>query len=129
MPKADYIVPESRPWFKLYDARVSKHLDYLDVPLYYFLDEAAKEHPENIALNFFGRNINYKEYKDLTDNFAHALMVNGIQKGDRIIITAVNCPQALIALYGSMKAGAIPILLNPLYTAKELEYFFNDTKQ
>lgn len=126
MPKADYIVPDNRPWFKLYDSHVPKHLDYLDVPLHYFLDEAAREHPDNIALNFFGKNINYREYKDLTDKFAHALIVNGVQKGDKVLIMAVNCPQVLIALYGSMKAGAIPVPLNPLYTAKELEYFFKD---
>jgi long-chain acyl-CoA synthetase len=126
MPKADYIVPDSRPWFKLYDSRVQKHIDYLNVPLYYFLDEAAREHPEKTALNFFGKNISYREYKDLTDKFAHSLMVNGIQKGDKILIMAVNCPQVIIAMYGAMKAGAVPVPLNPLYTAKELEYFFKD---
>lgn len=126
MSKAEYVVPDERPWFKLYDAHVSKHLDYPDVPLYHFLDEAAAEHPERIALNFFGTNITYGEYKELTDKFAHALMVNGIQKGDKILIMAVNCPQVIIAMYGAMKAGAIPVPLNPLYTSKELEYFFKD---
>ncbi len=128
MSKAQYIVPDNRPWFKLYDSHISKHLDYVDEPLYYFIDRAAEEKPDNIALNFFGANITYREYRKLINQFAHALQKAGIQKGDRVLIMAVNCPQVLIALYGSMKAGAIPIPLNPLYTAKELEYFFNDLK-
>ena len=41
---------------------------------------------------------------------------------------AANCPQNIISFYGSAKAGAIPVMLNPLYTAQELEYFFKDTE-
>lgn len=126
MSKADYQVPDSRPWFKLYGRDVSKHLDYPNVTLNHFIDEAAAEHPEKVALSFYGTNITYREYKDLVDKFCHALMVNGIQKGDRIIIMAVNCPQTIVAIMGTMKAGAIPVPLNPLYTPKELEYFFKD---
>ena len=126
MSKADYQVPDSRPWFKLYGSNIERHLDYPDVPLYHFLDEAAADHPDNIAMSFYGTNITYKEYKELVDKFCHSLLVNGIQKGDRVILMAVNCPQTLIAFMGTMKAGAIPIPLNPLYTAKELEYFFKD---
>ena len=126
MSKADYQVPDSRPWFKLYGADVSRHLDYPDVTLNHFIDEAAAEHPEKIALSFYGTNITYREYGELVDKFCHALMVNGIQKGDRVIIMAVNCPQTIISIMGTMKAGAIPVPLNPLYTPKELEYFFKD---
>lgn len=126
MSKAEYYVPDDRPWFKYYDEGVEKHIDYLEEPLFYFLDKAAKENPNNIALSYFGTEINYKDYKELVDKFAHALQLSGIHKGDRVIIMAVNCPQAVISIYGTMKAGAIPIPLNPLYTAKELEYFFKD---
>jgi len=126
MPKTDYYVPDNRLWFKLYDEGVGRHLDYPEVPLYAFLDKAAKEHPENIALSYFGTEISYKDYKDLVDRFAHALQKNGIQKGDRVIIMAINCPQVVISIFGTIKAGAIPVPLNPLYTAKELEYFFKD---
>jgi len=126
MSKAEYQVPDSRPWFKLYGSNIERHLNYPDVPLYHFLDEAAADHPENIAMSFYDKNITYKEYKDLVDKFCRSLLVNGIQKGDRVIIMAVNCPQTIIALMGTMKAGAIPIPLNPLYTSKELEYFFKD---
>jgi long-chain acyl-CoA synthetase len=126
MSKADYQVPDSRPWFKLYGTNIEKHLDYPDVPLYDFLDKAAANHPENIAMSFYGKNITYREYGELVNKFCRALLVNGIQKGDRVIIMAVNCPQTIIAHMGVMKAGAIPVPLNPLYTPKELEYFFKD---
>jgi len=126
MPKAEHQVPDSRPWFKLYGENIKKHLDYPDVPLFYFLDEAAAEHPDKIAMSFYGNNITYKQYKELADKFSHALLVNGVGKGDRVMIMAVNCPQTLIATIGAMKAGAIAVPLNPSYSIKELEYFFKD---
>lgn len=128
MSKAEYKVPDNRPWIKMYNDYVPESLEYYDEPLFYLIDRVAQESPEKIALNYFGTNINYGEYEELINKFAHALQLSGIQKGDKILIMAINCPQSLIALFGSMKAGAIPVPLNPLYTAKELEYFFNDLK-
>jgi len=126
MSTADYRVPDSRPWFNLYAKNIEKHLDYPDVPLYYFLDESAGKHPNNVALSFYGREITYKELKELVNRFCHALLVNEVKKGDRVMITAVNCPQTIIAILGSMRAGAIPVPLNPFYSVKELEYFFKE---
>ncbi|MFA6252298.1 MAG: AMP-binding protein [Candidatus Paceibacterota bacterium] len=115
-----------RKWHDLYTETVSYNYEYPEVPLFYFLDKSAEESPDNIALSFYGKEITYLEYKDLTDRFASALQKQGIQKGDKVMILGVNCPQNIIAFYGTMKAGAVPVLLNPLYTAEELEYFFKD---
>lgn len=115
-----------RKWHHLYSENVPANIDYPEVPLFYFLDKSAQESPDNIALSFYGKEINYGEYKDLTDKFANALQKQGIQKGDKVMILGVNCTQNIIAFYGTMKSGAIPVLLNPLYTSEELEYFFKD---
>ncbi len=117
-----------RKWEKLYSGKLALNMEIPEKPIHYFLDKAAIEDPDNVALSFYGRDIKYGEYKELTDKFARALQSEGIQKGDKIMILAANCPQNIIALYGSLKAGAVPVLLNPLYTAKELEYFFKDAQ-
>jgi long-chain acyl-CoA synthetase len=119
-------VEGNRPWEKLYSGELALDMDFPEKPIYYFLDKAALDDPEKVALSFYDKEITYAEYKDLTDRFARALQEEGIQKGDKIMILAVNCPQVIIAMYGSLKAGAVPVLLNPLYTSKELEYFFGD---
>jgi long-chain acyl-CoA synthetase len=118
----------SRKWEQFYSGGLKLNMDIPEKPIYYFLDKAALENPDNIALSFYDNEINYRDYKILTDKFARALQEDGVQKGDKIMILAVNCPQNIIALYGSLKAGAVPVLLNPLYTAKELEYFFKDAE-
>jgi len=126
MAKADYYVPDDRPWFKHYPEGVPHHLDYPEIALYHFLDETAKKHPDKVALVFYGKEITYKELKELSDRFAHALQDLGIQKGDRVIFLLPDCPQFPIGFLGTIKAGAIPVPLNPLYTGEELRYFFKD---
>jgi len=126
MAKADYYVPDNRPWFKHYPQGIPCHLDYPEIPLSKFLDDSAQSNPNNTALIFYGKEITYKELKELSDKFARALQDLGIQKGDRVVLLLPNCPQFVIAFYGIMKAGAIPCPLNPLYTGEELKYFFKD---
>jgi long-chain acyl-CoA synthetase len=117
-----------RPWFNLYPEWSPKNIDYPEVPVFYYIDKNALECPENIALTFYDKDINYKEFKVLTDKFARALQENGIHKGDRVMIVAANCPQNIISFYGSIKAGAVPVMLNPLYTPQELKYFLKDAE-
>jgi len=42
MAKAEYYVPDDRPWFKFYPEGVPHHLDYPEIPLYQFLDDSAE---------------------------------------------------------------------------------------
>jgi long-chain acyl-CoA synthetase len=58
----------------------------------------------------------------LSDAFAAALVAQGVQKGDRVAILLINCPQFIVAQLGAWKAGAIAALINPLYTGSELEH-------
>jgi long-chain acyl-CoA synthetase len=122
----NFYIEGDRPWFNLYPENSPKNLAYPEVPVFHYIDKHAAESPDSIALTFYDRDISYKEFKDLTDRFARALQEYGIQRGDRVMILAVNCPQNIISIYGCAKAGAVPVALNPLYTAKELEYFFKD---
>ncbi len=55
-----------------------------------------------------------------SDRFAGWLASRGIRPGDRVAIFLENCPQFAIAYYGAMKAGAIPVCLNPMHKAVEL---------
>ncbi|HHS97098.1 MAG TPA: long-chain fatty acid--CoA ligase, partial [Chloroflexi bacterium] len=115
-----------RPWLERYDPGVPHHLEYPDVPLYYFLEEAARKHPDHTATIFKGGKLTYRELNDLTDRMAAALADMGVKKGDRVALLLVNCPQFLISYFGAMKAGAIVVACNPLYAPPELEHQLND---
>jgi long-chain acyl-CoA synthetase len=63
---------------------------------------------------------------ELTDRLAAALTDMGISKGDRVGILMPNTPQFVIAFYGILKAGAVVVATNPLYTPAEIVHQVND---
>src|SRR3989304_1106717 len=71
---------ESRPWLKYYDPQVSPHLTYPRIPLYSLLDETAGKHPTNPCTKFFGKQLTYRQIKQLSDRFAAGLHRMGIRK-------------------------------------------------
>lgn len=128
MIKASIQVPPDRPWLKKYSQGINANLEYPDIPVYERLENSAAKYTEKVALSFYGKEISYRELNELSDRFANALQHYGIKKGDRILFMLPTCTQFFIAYFGALKAGAISIPLNPLYTVKELEYFFQDAE-
>jgi long-chain acyl-CoA synthetase len=120
-------VPEFRPWLKHYDPEVPSHLTYPRIPLYGLLDGTAAKHPSNTCTNFFGKRLTYQQMKGLSDCLAESLGSLGVRKGDRVVLLLPNSPQFLIAFYGILKAGAVVVPLNPLYTEPELEFHLTDS--
>jgi long-chain acyl-CoA synthetase len=117
----------AKPWIANYPPEIAASLEYPRVPLTYFLEQAAKNYPNHNALYFLGKRITYHELLTMSYQFAHALMKRGVKKGDRVAIMLPNSPQAVIAYYGALFAGAIVVQTNPLYTERELAYQMNDS--
>ncbi len=117
-----------RPWLKSYDPDVRYHLDYECVPLFEYVERAAKNYPNREAIIFQNNRISYAKLKRLSDVVAANLRYFGIKKGDRVAIMLPNLPQTIIAYWGVLKAGAIVVMTNPLYMEKELVHHFNDSE-
>lgn len=118
---------EDRPWLKCYDEGVPHHIEYPQVPLFYFLEEAARLHPETPCTIFKGAKITYKEMNEITDRLAAGLAQEiGIKKGDRVGLFMPNTPQFVMAYFALLKLGAIVVATNPLYSPREIEHQVND---
>jgi long-chain acyl-CoA synthetase len=113
---------EQTPWFSHYDKDVPRTLvPYPERTLPDYIADAAREHPDLVALLFKGLRITYGELEKLSDAFAVALADLGVKKGDRVALLLPNCPQFIIAELGAWKAGATVLPLNPIYTESELQ--------
>ncbi len=117
-----------RPWLTSYDKEVRHHIDYERVPIFEYLERAAKNYPSRDAIVFQNNKISYKKLKLLTDRIASNLRAHGIKKGDKVAIMLPNLPQTIISYWGVLKAGAIGVMTNPLYMEKELVHHFNDSE-
>jgi long-chain acyl-CoA synthetase len=106
---------------------VPASLVYPDVPLSGLLDDAAESHPDATATIFFDRKRTYKSISDAAWRFANGLRRMGIGKGDRVALVLPNTPQFVIAFYGALRAGAVVVPCNPLYTPPELQHQLTDS--
>ena len=116
----------SRPWLSHYDPGVPAQLEYPAVPVFHFLDEAARLCPERACLIFQSETTTYREVAARTDRLAEALSSLGIRKGERVGICMPNCPEFVLAYFAILKAGAIVVAINPLYTPAEIIHQVND---
>jgi long-chain acyl-CoA synthetase len=116
----------SRPWLDHYDPGVPPHLVYPAIPVFHFLDEAARLCPERLCLIFQGETYTYREVAAQSDRLAAALTGLGIRKGERVGIFMPNCPEFMLAYFAILKAGAVVVATNPLYTPPEIIHQVND---
>jgi len=116
-----------RPWYKHYVGNTPKEITLPEGPLHKYLDRAAEEYPDNLALFYEGVKINYRELKELVDRAANGFAKLGVKKGDTVGLMLINCPQFVISYFGALKCGATIAPINPLSMPKELRVYLQDT--
>ena len=119
--------PSSRPWTAHYSPSVPASITAPEQPLTWLLDEAARTSGAFTAIEYFGARLSYTQLSSLADRFARGLVKLGVRRGDRVAICLPNSPQFPIAFFGALKAGAVVVPTNPLYTPPELEHQLRDS--
>jgi long-chain acyl-CoA synthetase len=114
------------PWLDNYPPGVAEQIDIPRQNLAQLLEDAAARFPDRPALHFEGRMITYRELAEQAWRFAGALAAMGVRKGDRVGTILPNSPQAVIALFGIWRLGAVAVQNNPTYTKRELAHQLAD---
>jgi len=70
----------------------------------------------------------YRELRDEVALFAGALVNQGVEKGDRVIVYMPMVPQAVVAMLACARIGAIHSVVFGGFAAKELATRINDAK-
>jgi long-chain acyl-CoA synthetase len=126
------------PWLRFYDPATPRTLAYPDVTLDYFLDVAARDYPDHMAITFvlkyalggrlrIGGQVDYRSLRAQVDHFAAALDALGVGKGERVALMLPNSPQYVIAFFAVLRLGAIVVNVNPTYTAPEIQQQMADS--
>lgn len=85
--------------------------------------EKAREHGDRLWLTFQdGRRFSYGEVDVLSGRLAAGLRRLGVERGDRVAIFAFNSPEWLLAYFGILKAGAVPVTVNTGFVRDPLAY-------
>lgn len=117
----------SFPWVRHYEEGVPAQLTIPERPLTWLLDNAATRYPNQTAIIYYGSRLTYAQLSGLANRFAIGLQRLGVKKGDRVAIALPNIPQFPIAFYGALRAGAIVVPTNPLYTEREMQHQLADS--
>ena len=117
----------ARPWFDHYEPGVPREIAVPDETLDQILRASAERFPEQVALDFLGARMRFRELDDALDRFARALLARGLQRGDRVSLHLPNSPAFVIAFFGTLRAGGIAAPTSPLLVERELEILLRQT--
>ncbi len=114
-------------WLSSYAPGVPQTLEIQKISIPQFLAQSAKKYPNNPALLFQGTKVTFSQLDEMVNKFAAALISLGVKRGDKVAMLLPNLVQTVVAFYGAMRAGAVVVMNNPLYTDRELQHQYNDS--
>lgn len=89
--------------------------------------QAVEQFADRIALSFNGGSMNYRQLNERSNQIAHMLQNNGLQKGAKVAIVMERSLETVISLLGVLKAGGIYVPIDPSYPKERCHYLLNDT--
>lgn len=93
-----------------------------------FLETSAAQFPDKTALVCGKQRLTYTELEQSSNRLAHALLAEGIQRGDRVAVYLGNSVEAVVSVFAILKAGAVFMMVNPTTKADKLAYILNNSR-
>lgn len=69
----------------------------------------------------------YRQFADDVEKVAAALHARGVVLGDKVLIHADNCPEAVLSWYACARLGAVGVTTNTRSVGAEINYFATHT--
>jgi len=89
------------------------------------LEESARRFPHKEALVADGECATYARLDADANRLARGLRSRGVARGDRVVLFLHNSLQAAVAIFATLKAGAILSVVNPSTKADKLAYLLD----
>ena len=94
--------------------------------LHELLEQTAQRVPDRCALVVGERRYSYTYIDQLASKMAARLDAHGVSRGDRVAIYLDNGLDAVVAIFATLKCGAVFIPVNPLTKSDKLAYLLGD---
>ncbi len=94
-----------------------------------FLDRnLAEGRDAKTAIYHEGRAYTYGEIAELANRVGNGLLDLGVEIEQRVALLLLDSPQFAAAFFGSIKIGAVPVLLNTMLRPDDYVYLLNDCR-
>ncbi|WP_206952590.1 AMP-binding protein [Trinickia acidisoli] len=115
-------------WYASYPNGVPREIDVAQYQsVVHFFDDCTSRFRGRTAFVSVGSDMSYDTLARKAKAFAAYLQSVGIKRGDRVAIMLPNTFQYPVSLFGVLKAGAVVVNVNPLYTPRELAHQLKDS--
>ena len=115
------------PWESHYPERVSLNSDERFLTILAAWEYHVHTRPDDPAVHYFDATLTFVDIDSAADALATALQENGIVRGERVALYLQNDPQWLVSMLAVWKIGAVPVAVNPMLRAHELEHQLTDS--
>ncbi|MFC1822147.1 class I adenylate-forming enzyme family protein [Thermodesulfobacteriota bacterium] len=88
--------------------------------IYSCFEAIAKRNPGKTALVYLGTEWTYAELHNLVERTAVGLKMQGLKKGDRVLLYLPNIPQWVISFLAVQRLNAVAVAVSPVSTPIEL---------
>ena len=93
-----------------------------------FLENSAARLPNKVALICGNERLTYAQIHEKAARLARALKESGIERQDRVAVFLDNSSEAVISIFGILRAEGIFLVLSPTMKAAKLSYILNDCR-
>lgn len=94
--------------------------------LQHLLTSSARTHSDRVAVQQQEHTIAYRQLDEKSNQLAHTLIDAGIERRDRVGIYLDKSIEAVIAIFGILKAGATYVPLDPYAPIKRITFIINN---
>jgi fatty-acyl-CoA synthase len=92
------------------------------------LRRSAARDPQQLAIQFMGRTLNYRDFDATVNQTARLLLSHGIGRGDAIAILGMNSPEYAVVFFACARIGAVLVPINLLFTPEEIDFVLEKTR-
>ncbi|GMU58787.1 MAG: AMP-binding protein [Myxococcaceae bacterium] len=93
-----------------------------------YLEASAAHLPDKVALVTERDRVTYGALDAQANALAHALLAEGVARGDRVIIFGDNTTETAVGFWAALKANAVACVVNPQTRAEKLAYYLKDSR-
>jgi len=92
-----------------------------------YLASAVRDHPDRIAVSDRTRAVSYRELDGMTGAIAALLHEAGVSPGDRVVIWLNKSIEAIVGIYGALRAGCAYVPIDPTAPSKRAAHVIEET--
>ncbi len=109
---SDETIDEKAPKMTIYEYMYNNNKDYLN----------------DVAIEYYGKKITYKELFENIDRVAASYKAMGVKKGDIVTLCTITTPEIIYSFYALNKIGAISNMVDIRYTKQAVEGYLKEVK-